>query len=81
MERKKWVTLGEFGLSPSADRAPSSPVITLLFVQLRLQLQEEADTHTSMLSAMATLNSSGSFAGAVYQEQVLRESQFTLEGL
>jgi hypothetical protein len=66
MANQNWVAFAEFGLTPSAEKPPSAPVMTLLFGLLRSQLQDGAETYTTMMHAMATLNLSGSFNGAVY---------------
>ena len=71
MDQEKWVKFAEFGLTPSADRAPSAPVLSLLFDLLRPQMLDAGPAYTSMLKTMANLKLSGSFTGAVYQEQVL----------
>lgn len=71
MENGDWVKFAEYGLTPSEEKPPSAPVLSLLFNLLRSELQDGSAAYTSMLTSMANLRLSGSFTGAVYQEQVM----------
>jgi len=65
IELKNWGLFADHGLSPSPHDAPSAPVMRILFALIR------GDKIVDYYSAMAQLNhSSGSFEGAVFEEQV-----------
>jgi hypothetical protein len=72
MNNEEWLDFAQHGLAPSAELAPSAPVLRLLFALLQdEQGIDEAGKYGDMLRSLAALNLSGSYTGAVYQAQVL----------
>jgi len=70
MKQKSWADFADHGLAPSPDDAPSAPVMRILFKLIRRDTDVDLDSYGTMLTAMAKLQLSGSFEGAVYEEKV-----------
>ena len=72
LEKSRWEKFAQVGLCPSAVEPPSGPVFSYLMTLLRDDLAtKDLDGYSSLLRTLARLRLTGSFEGAVYQEQVL----------
>lgn len=71
LQQEKYADFSEFGLAASSNEPPAAPILRRIFHHLRHDGSSEKHDYTSMLGEMARLHPSGSFRGAVYQEQVL----------
>jgi hypothetical protein len=72
MKRKSWLDFANHGLAPSANTSPSAPVLRLLFTLLKEEPGiDSTGKYGDMLRSMSQLNLSGSYTGAVYQEEVM----------
>jgi len=70
-QQKNWLDFAQHGLAPSELTPPSAPVLRLLFALLKKEAGiDSSSKYLDMLKAMACLEITGSYAGAVYQEQV-----------